>query len=129
MRGPSRTIAVFGGMSVHQANRECGVFSGKFGGQSRDLENGDLLTIEGIRVTTDWVGQRAAANLRYERWRDNLLIETQLEPMSQRYWGIDEFTLALRSTDFGDIKVVGNYDRRRAPRSGDRTFTFEAVRI
>ena len=92
-------------------------------------ENGDLLTVEGIRVTTDWFGQRAAANLRYERWRDNVLIETHLEPMSQRYWGIDEFTLALGSTGFGDIKVVGNYDRRRPPRSGDRTFTFEAVRI
>lgn len=97
--------------------------------RSWTAENGDLLTVEGVQVTTDWVGQRAAANLRYERWRDNLLIETNLEPMSQRYWGIDEFTLALRSTGFGDIKVVGNYDRRRAPRSGDRTFTFEAVRI
>jgi SAM-dependent methyltransferase len=97
--------------------------------RSWTAENGDLLTIEGIRTSTDWMGQRAAANLRYERWRDNLLIETHLEPMSQRYWGVDEFTLALRSTGFGDIEVVGNYDRRRAPRSSDRTFTFEAVRI
>jgi SAM-dependent methyltransferase len=91
-------------------------------------ENGDLLTIEGIRVTTDWLGQRAAANLRYERWRDNVLIETHLEPMSQRYWGVEEFALALGATGFGDVKIVGNYDRGRAPCPGDRTFTFEAVR-
>ena len=97
--------------------------------RSWQADNGDLLTVEGIRVTTDWLGQRAAANLRYERWNDNVLIETHLEPMSQRHWGVDEFALALAATGFGDIKVTGNYDRRRAPRSGDHTFTFEAMRI
>jgi SAM-dependent methyltransferase len=92
-------------------------------------ENGDLLTIEGIRVSTDWMMQRATANMRYERWRDNILIETHLEPMAQRYWGVEEFGFALREAGFGDVKVVGNYDRRRSHRSSDRTFTFEAVRV
>jgi SAM-dependent methyltransferase len=50
--------------------------------------NGDWLTIEGVRVTTDWLAQRATANMRYERWRENVLIETHLEPMAQRYWGV-----------------------------------------
>jgi hypothetical protein len=49
--------------------------------------------------------------------------------MSQRYWGVEEFALALGATGFGDVEVFGNYDRRRAPRSGDRTFTFEATRV
>ena len=97
--------------------------------RSWQAEAGDLLTIEGLRVSTDWLGQKAVANLRYERWRDNLLIETHLEPMSQRYWGVDEFALALAATGYGEIKVIGNYDRRRAPRSGDRSFTFEAVGV
>ncbi|HZC17634.1 MAG TPA: class I SAM-dependent methyltransferase [Caulobacteraceae bacterium] len=90
---------------------------------------GDLLTLEGARVATDWLGQKATANLRYERWRDHVLVETHLEPMSQRYWGADEFALALAAAGFGEIKVVGNYDRRRAPRPGDRTLTFEAARV
>lgn len=96
--------------------------------RSWTAENGDLLTLEGVRVATDWPGQRAATNIRYERWRDNGLIETHLEPMSQRYWGLKEFALALGSVGFGDITVIGAYDRSRPPRSGDRTFTFEAVR-
>jgi SAM-dependent methyltransferase len=90
--------------------------------------NGDLLTLEGIRVTTDWMTQRREARLRYERWRDNRLVETQMEPMAQRYWGREEFALALGATGFGDIRVVGGYDRTRAPRASDRVMTFEATR-
>ena len=91
-------------------------------------ENGDLLTIEGERVVTDWMAQRAEAMLRYERWRDNRLVETQMEPMAQRYWGLNEFRLFLEAGGFGQVSVVGGYDRSRGPRSGDRVLTFEAVR-
>ena len=90
--------------------------------------NGDLLTAEGRRTATDWLKQRAASAYRYERWRDNRLVEAQLEPMAQRYWGLAEFSMALATTGFSDVTVVGGYDRRRAPRAGDRVLTFEARR-
>jgi len=91
-------------------------------------DNGDLLTVEGVRTRTDWIEQRREAMLRYERWRDNRLVEAQLEPMAQRFWGLEEFTLALTSAGFTDIRVTGNYDRGRALRANDRTLTFEATR-
>ena len=90
--------------------------------------NGDLLTAEGKRTATDWLRQTARTAYRYERWRDNALVEAQIDPMAQRYWGLDEFTLALHSAGFADVAVVGGYDRRRAPRAGDRVLTFEARR-
>lgn len=90
--------------------------------------NGDLLTAEGKRAATDWLNQTARSTYRYERWRDNRLVEAQFEPMSQRYWGIGEFTLALERAGFGDVSVIGGYDRSRAPRAGDRVLTFEARR-
>jgi SAM-dependent methyltransferase len=96
--------------------------------RSWTAENGDLLTLEGIRVATDWFSQTISANLRYERWRDHALIETHLEPMSQRYWGVNEFALALGAAGFADVQVHGNFDRQRGPRSSDRSFTFEASR-
>lgn len=91
--------------------------------------NGDLLTLEGRRVKTDWLAQRTEATLRYERWRDNRLIEAQLEPMTQRFWGREEFAFALGAAGFGEISVVGGYDRGRPPRSRDRVLTFEARRL
>jgi SAM-dependent methyltransferase len=90
-------------------------------------ENGDLLTLHGRRTLTDWIMQRSETLIRYERWRDNRLIETQLEPMSQRYWGLEEFTWALQAAGFTDGAVSGGY-ADRPPRRGDRVMTFEARR-
>jgi len=89
--------------------------------------NGDLLTVGTERLKTDWIGQRVEYHARYERWRDNALVETQLEPMALRYWSVEELTFALRASGFGEIAVIGGYDRRRGPRGGDRVLTFEAV--
>jgi SAM-dependent methyltransferase len=91
--------------------------------------NGDLLTIEGVRVRVDWLGQREERQLRYERWRDHRLVESQIEPMAQRYWGLEEFRLALEASGFGEVRVIGGYDRGRSPRANDRTLTYEAVRL
>ena len=88
--------------------------------------NGDLLTLEGRRVKTDWLAQRAEFRVRYERWRDNRLVESEMEPMAQRYWGLEEFRLALVAAGFADVAVVGGYDRGRAPLAGDRVLTVEA---
>jgi SAM-dependent methyltransferase len=90
--------------------------------------NGDLLTVEGKRDRTDWLRQRDRHTCRYERWRDNRLIEAQLEPMIQRHWGLEEFTLALMQSGFGEIRVWGGYERTRAPSPRDRTLTFAARR-
>ncbi|QUD86120.1 class I SAM-dependent methyltransferase [Phenylobacterium montanum] len=89
-------------------------------------ENGDLLTLEGKRTAADWLAQRGESLLRYERWRDNRLVETQLEPMAQRYWGLGEFSLALEATGFSLEAVTGGYARGRPPRASDRVLTFEA---
>jgi SAM-dependent methyltransferase len=90
--------------------------------------NGDLLTLEGDRVVTDWLRQRAEMSYRYERWRDHTLVETQIDVMAQRYWGLDEFRLALEAAGFADVTVTGGYDRSRGPRQADRVWTFEAAR-
>lgn len=90
--------------------------------------NGDLLTLEGIRTATDWLTQRAEMTYRYERWRDHRLVESQIDVMAQRYWGVDEFRLALEAAGFEGVSVTGGYDRRRGPRAADRVWTFEAVK-
>jgi SAM-dependent methyltransferase len=90
---------------------------------------GELLTVEGIRTATDWLAQRAETTYRYERWRDGRLAESQIEVMAQRFWGLEEFRMALQSVGFEVVDVCGGYARGRAPRSRDRVVTFEAVRL
>lgn len=90
--------------------------------------SGDLLTCEGTRSVTDWFRQRAESVYRYERWRDGRLVETEIDIMAQRFWGLDEFRMALEAAGFGSVSVFGNYDRARGLRASDRTWTFEALR-
>ncbi len=89
--------------------------------------NGDLLTCEGVRTATDLLRQRAETTYRYERWRDGTLVETQIDVMAQRYWGVEELRMALEAAGFGGVTVAGGYDRGRGPRPADRVWTFEAL--
>jgi SAM-dependent methyltransferase len=91
--------------------------------------NGDLLTLDTPRIKADWLRQRAEATLRYERWRDNRLIETQLEPMVQRYWGVEEFKLALLACGFTDVSITNDYRVGRPLQGTERSLTYEARRV
>jgi SAM-dependent methyltransferase len=95
--------------------------------RSWTAENGDLITVQGQRTRTDWLAQRADGRIRYERWRDHKLIDCELEPMAQRFWGLEEFTLALEATGFAHVSVTSDY-RPGSPRPNARTLTFEARR-
>lgn len=89
---------------------------------------GDLLTLTSRKVETDLLRQRHVAHHRYERWRGGRLIETELEVMAGREWGLKEFELTLLAAGFGEVSVFGAYDRTRAPRRSDRGLTFEALK-
>jgi hypothetical protein len=51
-----------------------------------------------------WRTSTCAVRIRYERWRDHKLIDCELEPMAQRLWGLEEFTLTLEATGFVDVR-------------------------
>lgn len=90
--------------------------------------NGDLLTLEGKRIDTDWVSQTSRHLLRYERWRANRLVETELEPMEMRQWGVDVFRMALERAGFTGITPHANYRRDTPPAPGTRMVTWKALR-
>lgn len=91
-------------------------------------EHGDLLTLAAQRVETDFVAQTTVSHLRYDRWTGGQLATSELEFFSLRWWGVEEFGLALRVTGFVDAVVSGNYEHGRAPEKDDQTITFEARR-
>lgn len=90
-------------------------------------ENGDLLRIEGRAVEIDLCRQRRVTHDRYERWRDGRLLESELEVMAFRLWGVNEFELALAAAGFGEITVRSDYQVRR-PRRSSRILNYEARR-
>ncbi len=92
------------------------------------IEDGDLLTLTDHRVETNYLAQTTLSHLRYEHWRDGKLTKTELDLFKLRWWGVDEFSLALQAAGFTDVQVSGNYQHGRAPQPKDEIFTFEARR-
>ena len=96
--------------------------------RSWTADNGDLLICETKPMAVDWVAQIETHHTLYERWRNGALIESALEPMALRYWGLEEMRMTLEASGFEDVVVIGNHNRRRPPRSSDGRLTFEATR-
>lgn len=96
--------------------------------RSWQTEEGDLITLDGQRVETDFVAQTTLTHLRYDLWSKGQLVQSELEFFSLRWWGVAEMTLALRAVGFAEVTVSGNFDYGRAPRSGDAGINFEARR-
>ena len=91
-------------------------------------EDGDLLTLTDHRVETDYVAQTTLAHLRYEHWRDGNLVKSELDLFKLRWWGVEEFLMALQRAGFVDVVVSGNYEHGRAPHKDDEIISFEARR-
>ena len=89
---------------------------------------GDLFTLHESPAGLDEVAQVATTHLRYEQWRDGTLVRSALEVFTLRWWGMEEFRLALTLAGFAAVKVYGDYDRVAAPGCECRTLTFEALR-
>lgn len=96
--------------------------------RSWNTGEGDLLTLTDTRVSIDYVAQTTVTHLRYELWKDIKLVDTELELFSLRWWGVEEFAMALREAGFVDVIVSGDYRYGQAPAKGCDTISFEARR-
>lgn len=91
-------------------------------------EDGDAITLTDHRVETDYIAQTTLSHLRYEHWQRGKLLTTELDLFKLRWWGVNEFALALRAAGFADVVASGNYKHGRMPRSDDEIICFEARR-
>ncbi|GAA4113989.1 class I SAM-dependent methyltransferase [Aminobacter aganoensis] len=90
--------------------------------------DGDLLTLTDTRASTDYVAQTTVTHLRYELWKGTKLADTEMELFSLRWWGVEEFAMALREAGFTDVVASADYRYGQAPTKGCGTISFEARR-
>jgi SAM-dependent methyltransferase len=89
---------------------------------------GEQLTITSSRLELDLLAQRRVTLDRYDRWRGGKLVESEVEVLATRLWGLHEFELTLKEAGFSDITVCGDYRTGRPPRAGDSWWCFQAAR-
>ncbi|SFS71898.1 class I SAM-dependent methyltransferase [Paenibacillus sp. BC26] len=103
--------------------------SGGFSGSSTfQLPDGDLITMEGKLLEASLFDQYKVTLLKYEKWRNGALIETEMQRFALRWYGVHEFKLVLESIGFTDVVVSANYEFGRAPSDGKQNYAYEAIK-
>jgi hypothetical protein len=72
--------------------------------------------------------QRSHTPVCYEHWRDGKLVQSELEILTLRWWGMHELAIALTAARFAPPVISGSFERGRPPRTGDNVISFEAER-
>jgi len=78
---------------------------------------GGINTIESFLNTT---------LIKYEKWKDGKLIDTELQEFCLRWYGVEEFTLLLKDIGFTNITCSSNYAYGKFPTHSNEIITFEA---
>ncbi|GGE71150.1 class I SAM-dependent methyltransferase [Priestia taiwanensis] len=92
------------------------------------LPNGDGIILENKSIEMDWLHQRTVSYLKYEKWCDGSLVQTELQRFALRWYGIEEFKLILKKVGFTNITCSADYIYGQEPSRGDQIITYEAVR-
>lgn len=95
---------------------------------SYELPSGDLITMENRLVEVSHLHQYVIRYLKYEKWREGQLIQTELQRFPLRWYGLEEFKLVLERFGFRNIVVSADYEYGQAPSGDNQVYTFEAVR-
>lgn len=92
-----------------------------------ECPNGDIITLENKIVEVDYINQYTISHGQYKRWREGVLVQTELELFPLRWYGVEEFRLVLESIGFKDIVISSDYKLGKYPSSSEEIITFEAV--
>jgi len=92
------------------------------------LPNGEGITMEKKSVEIDWINQCTVSYLKYEKWRQGKLIQSELQRLPMRWYGMEEMKFILENNGFTDITCSADYVYQSQPTNGSDIITFEAVR-
>ena len=88
-----------------------------------------LITLNATALDKDYCAQVSREMHRYELWEHGVLLETQLEQFSLRWWGVQELRMALEQVGFGEVVISGGYQYGKTPQDTDGIISFEARKL
>ncbi|WP_422657105.1 class I SAM-dependent methyltransferase [Paenibacillus sp. EC2-1] len=94
-----------------------------------DTEAGEVLTLEEKRIEVNLLEQRMVSLLKYEKWKDGRLLQSELQRFPLSWYGHYEFILLLEKIGFREITVSADYKYGEQPSHAEQMLTYEAVKI
>lgn len=89
----------------------------------------NIITMESKRVEVNFIDQYSVSFLKYEKWQNGKLIDTELQRLAMRWYGVREFKLILERLGFTDIVISADYTYGKAPDHAGQTITYEARKL
>lgn len=86
----------------------------------------EAITLEEKRVELDLINQRTVSLLKYEKWKNGELLQTELQRLAMSWYGLYEFQLLLESVGFVDVTVSADYKYKSIPKHAGSIITYEA---
>jgi hypothetical protein len=75
--------------------------------------------MEGREGEADLFNQYKVSYLKYEKWRDGRLIQTELQRFALRWYGVEEFKYILESVVFSNVTFCADFEDAKKPTSGN----------
>lgn len=75
----------------------------------------------------DWIKQVEHTLIRYEKWKDGKMIDTELQHLPLHWFGQEEFMMCLREHGYTNITVCANYRDELKPGSKHDQLCFSAT--
>lgn len=91
-----------------------------------ETPQGETITTESNVVEVNFLEQYSVSYLRYEKWQEGELMQTEMQRFALRWYGLEEFELVLKSLGFSEVVVSADYEYGKRPIRADQTFTYEA---
>lgn len=82
----------------------------------------ELITLTTRLLSIDMIEQKTVSLLRYEKWKQGALVESELERFAVRWYGVDEFVSLLKARRFS-VQLFTNYKREYLPTSNSDVVT------
>lgn len=99
------------------------------GSSTYHLLNGDIITMESKCVEADLFFNQYRVNyLKYEKWRNGALVQTELQRFALRWYGVEEFIYILEDIGFLNVTVCADFKDGKMPTSGNKKFIYQAVK-
>jgi SAM-dependent methyltransferase len=91
--------------------------------------NNEVIVLEDKRIELNLLEQKTVSLLKYEKWKDGELIQTELQRFPLSWYGVNEFELILEKLGYQQIIKSSDYNYNKEPEKDGQMITYEASRI
>jgi len=94
--------------------------------RSWTTEKNEVLLLEEKNIEVNFIQQKIVSLLKYEKWKDGILIKSELQRLPVSWYGVEEFKLILECVGFKSITISADYRYNYYPQHNGQMITFEA---